>query len=481
MIPVVTAQEMSRIEQWAVEHGASQEAFMLEAGNKIARVVRGRDSVRRTLLLVGKGNNGGDAYAAGIELLKSGYEVRAFALYSSASCSPLNRRLGERFALAGGQVDAALDCTDIDLILDGFLGTGFEGELEEKMALAIAEANASLKPIFAIDIPSGLNGTTGEGKGAILATETLALGLPKIGFFLRDGWNCLGKLRIEEFGLSLDAVAQAKPVAWIPNLEELQLPPMARSRHKYQRGFVVGFGGSKALKGAVKLSGLAALHTGAGIVKIFSLEEIGATADELICQLWNLTSWKEALAKAQAVFVGPGLGRSPEVKQWLREHLQEIQRICVLDADALYFLPEIETWPAHSILTPHRGEMAHLLGQAVFQEVQCQEFVDKRRAILVLKGAPTWIFAPHKLPVIIPHGDPGMATAGSGDVLTGMIAALVAQGKEPYDAAILGTTLHALAGEAAAQIKTSYGYSATDLIAFLPEAMHRFLPPNNIV
>ena len=478
MIPVVTAQEMIRIEEWAIEQGASQEAFMLEAGRKIAKAVRKRVGVRRVLLLVGKGNNGGDALAAGIELLKEDYEVRALALYPAEDSSPLNCALREQFVRAGGHMIPAY--TDADLIVDGLLGTGFIGKLEEKMAAAIAQANRSGKPILAIDIPSGLNGTSGEGKGAIIATETIALGLPKIGFFLKDGWNCLGKLRVEEFGLSPEAIAQAKPVAWIPKLEDMQLPPMARDHHKYERGFVLGFGGSKDLKGAVKLSGLAALHTGAGIVKIFSLEEVGATADELICQIWNATAWKESLAKAQAVFVGPGLGRAKAVLEWLSQHLQNIAQTCVLDADALFFLPEVEKWPAHSILTPHRGEMSRLLNGADVQETQCQEFVEAKNVVLVLKGAPTWIFAKKKLPVIIPHGDPGMATAGSGDVLTGIIASLSAQGKKPYEAAILGVTLHAIAGEVAAQMKTSYGYSATDLIAFLPEAMHRFLSLHDI-
>ncbi|MDE3045347.1 MAG: NAD(P)H-hydrate dehydratase [Verrucomicrobiota bacterium] len=473
MISVVTAQEMARIEKWALARGAKEEAFMREAGRKIAAFVK---RARQVTLLVGKGNNGGDAYAAGLALLKKGISVSAWALYPSEECSPLNQKLGKEFIRAGGRLD---DSLEVDLFLDGFLGVGFRGPLEKSIATAIERANRSGKPILAIDIPSGLNGTTGEGKGAIVATETVTLGLPKIGLFLRDGWNCTGKFHLENFGLSKEALEQAKPVAWIPDVKSLKLPSMPRTRHKYERGFVVGFGGSEELPGAVKLSGLSALHTGAGIVKIFSLDEIGLTADELICQRWAARPWKEALEKAQAVFVGPGLGRHKKVKAWLTKHLHQIKQPCVLDADALYFLPQITRWPRHAILTPHRGEMSRLLKKPATQEEaylkQCQTFVEKRKVVLVLKGAPTFILRKGELPVIIPRGDPGMATAGSGDVLTGILAALLAQGKEIEEAALLGVTLHAIAGEVAAKAKTSYGYSASDLIDFLPRALRSFL------
>jgi len=477
MIPVVTPQEMFRIEKRVIEGGISGEALMREGGRKVATVVDEQKGIQTVLLLVGKGNNGGDAYVAGLHLLEWGVQVRAFLLYPTSECKPLNRKFGEKFVRAGGSIEKELDFSDVDLILDGIFGIGFEGEVEEHVATAIRKANQSGKPILAIDIPSGLNATTGEGPQAIRATQTVAMQFPKIGFFLRDGWNSLGKLRVEEVGFPREI--EVKPVAWIPKLEEMKLPPIVRNQHKYQRGFVLGFGGSEALRGAVKLTGLAALHTGAGIVKIFSLEDLGATADELICQRWNAAAWKEALTKAQAVFVGPGLGRKDEVKQWLAQHLKEIAQPCVLDADALFFLRDIAHWPSRALLTPHRGEMGHLLGRSTAEEEAflraCQDFVEQKNVLLVLKGAPTFVMAKGQLPVIIPRGDPGMATAGSGDILTGILASLLAQGKEFYEAAILGVTLHALAGEAAAKAKTSYGYSASDLIAFLPEAIHYFI------
>jgi NAD(P)H-hydrate epimerase len=275
-------------------------------------------------------------------------------------------------------------------------------------------------------------------------------------------------------------IKEGKAVALIPQIEELRLPPMIRSHHKYERGFVVGLGGSEEFKGAVKLSGAAALHTGAGIVKLFTMDDVGPTIDELICQIWHRGNWEEALAKASSVFIGPGLGRTEKAKKVCKAALHSIQKPCVIDADALFFLAETKP-PEASILTPHRGEVCYLLRISEKLEeselwIRCQAYVDKHSAILILKGAPTHIFSPHHLPIIVPRGDPGMATAGSGDVLTGILSALLAQGQSPLDAAVLGVVLHDLSGEAAAKAKTSYGYSASDLIDYLPTALHQVKP-----
>jgi len=531
MIKVVTVQEMIRIERLAIERGASAQEFMLQAGSKVAQAAREllrEKGGKKVVLLIGRGNKGGDAYVAGIQLLQAGYIVRGVTFAASADCSELNQYFAQQFT---GTIAQDLCFSEDDLIIDGLLGTGFHGVIESgTMADAITLANNAGKPILSIDIPSGLDGTTGMYFGSVIkATETVTLGFPKIGLFKHFGWNCTGRLRIEEFGLLPEIASCATAVALIPKIEELQLPAMVRSHHKYERGFVVGFGGSKEFKGAVKLSGTAALHGGAGIVKLFTLEDVGPMADELITQIWSPAAWQTSLAKASAVFIGPGLGRSSIAKEWCKAALHNVDKPCVLDADALYFLPEMNV-PKQCILTPHRGEMLHLLGeanspyancsplgtresslgctivsgsilnnmdpltivqprgfdacpegynlrkvsQADLEEevlwVRCQEYVDKHSVVLILKGAPTHIFSPASSPIIIPRGDPGMATAGSGDVLTGLVAALLAQGQSLLEAAVVGVTLHALAGEAAALEKTSYGYSAGDLIEFFPSA-----------
>jgi NAD(P)H-hydrate epimerase len=469
-VKVVTAQEMARLEQGQMGH----EQFMEEAGRRVAEAamefIAKEGLPKKVTLLVGRGNNGGDAYAAGIYLLDEGFQVHAVVI--PGDCSPLNRKFGEKFRKKQGKIASHLE----GVILDGLLGTGFKGQLEEPVARAIQQANASQLPILAIDIPSGLNGTTGEVPTvAIMAQETIALGLPKMGFFLREGWNHVGTLRIVDFGLPKETVAEAEAIAYLPL--HFYLPKLVRNRHKYQAGYVIGYGGSKALSGAAKLTSLAALKAGAGIVRLFSPEPIGEAPLELICNNWNPKVWKEALAKAQSVFVGPGLGRSKKTLAWLKSHLKEIQQHCVIDADAL--LPNL-TFPKHAILTPHRGEVLRLLDlkaapreEELFAKII--RFCDHTKTIVVLKGAPTFVFSPASKPIVIPRGDPGMATAGTGDVLTGIIAALLAQGVSAKESAVLGVTLHAIAGEEAAQANTSYCVTASDLISFMPVAFRALM------
>lgn len=463
---VVTAEEMARAEK-----GGDPKKYMEAAGSEVANwaahYIQTHGLPKRVTLLVGKGNNGGDAYAAGLCLLEKGYVVTAYALEGDTSA--LNREFRETFQKKQGKFSKNLE----GLLIDGLLGTGFRGKLQAKMGAVIEQANASALPIIAIDIPSGLNGTTGEiDSEAIVANETITLGFAKIGLFLQKGWNYVGKLRLADFGLPQDVIATTEAVAYLP--KRLELPKIIRTRHKYEAGYVVGYAGSKHFPGAAKLAGLAALKAGAGIVRIFHPEEIGSAPLELICNEWSAKGWSEALKKAKAVFVGPGLASS---KDWLKKHLKSIQLNCVIDAEAL--LSDVP-YPKSAILTPHRGEVLRLLGleksprdEELFAKII--RFCEKKQLYVVLKGAPTFIFGPKHLPMIVPRGDPGMASAGAGDVLTGMIAAFLAQGCGPYEAALLGVTIHSIAGEKAAEEFTSYCMSATDMIRSMPRVFEDIL------
>jgi NAD(P)H-hydrate epimerase len=431
LIKVVTPSERARLER---RHDPEQ--LMRRAGVEIAR----RVSAKAVTLLAGTGNNGCYAYAAGLELMAKKVKVRAVAI--EGALSPLNRKFRELFKKRGGKFTDAMEGT----LLDGLQG--------EETPL-IQQANQSGLPIIAIDIPSG----------EIVATETIALGLPKIGLFIGDGWEHVGKLSIADIGLDAE---QARPVAYLP--QPLPLPKILRTRHKYQTGYVVGFSGSKEFTGAPMMAGLAALRGGAGMVRIFHFDEIGPPPLELISSEWNEKAWKEALKKAKAVFVGPGLGSDERTEIWCQKQLKNIKVPLVVDADAL--LPNI-SYPKEAILTPHAGEAKRLL-QAEPTWENISRFCARRKLIFILKGAPTFIFAPKMKPLIIARGDPGMAKAGSGDVLTGLIAAMLAQGCKPLAAAILGTTLHAMAGEIAAKRKTSYAMIATDLIKSLPAAFEQY-------
>lgn len=430
MISVVTAEEMRRIDTQEEKAGAAVAAAVECYGR------------RPVVLLVGKGNNGGDAFAAGCALLRAGWPVSAKLCVPLKDCEPRCRAWGERFFASGGaEGDRG------ELIVDGLTGIGFKGKAEGALLKMIEWANHQHVPIVSIDLPSGLEGTEGTGGAIICATETVTLGLPKIGLFVGRGWDHVGKLTIAHWDLKGTAVAQI-PHKWT-------MPPMRRSRHKYEAGYVLGVGGSPGMRGAAQLSALGVLKVGAGIVRLY---QEGALPLEVIGEEWSEVSWEREMQRAQAVFVGPGMGRSREAKRWLEENVARIPRPTVVDGDALFFMPELDKWPGQLILTPHAGELSRFKG-------------DTRDAIVVAKGAPTFIYAPGELPTIVPRGDPGMATAGAGDVLTGMIAGLLAQGMRPFEACSLGVYLHAVAGEAAARALTSYCMTASSILEFLPVAI----------
>lgn len=497
-LKIISSQEMARIEGMAYAEGASEQAFMENAGEEIALAVEDfierYDLPKTVTLLVGKGNNGGDAYAAGVKLLERGFKVAALHIYSLENCGPLCKAMHEKFRTHGGAIrhahdEQALKFDAEGVILDGLVGTGFKGKADGVLALAIDCANRSGLPIIAIDIPSGVNGNTGEvATVAIEATETIFLGLPKSGFFLKEGWDHVGKLHYATFGLGEKYIADAKPMAYLLNEENIaeQFPPIKRSRHKYQAGYVLAIAGSPGMPGAAMLSCTAALKSGAGIVRLFhpcGMEtELSSAPYELIRQGWNgkdMDVIQAQAVRAKAMLIGPGIGRTKEAMKMLHRLLDAIDLQVVLDADALFFLAEKSSWklPKGSVLTPHRGEMDLLLGKALsankgektYLEL-CREYAETRGVTVVLKGAPTFIFHPQTAPLVITRGDPGMATAGSGDVLTGMIAALIAQGLDARSAAALAVYLHGLSGEIAAQTLTSYCMTASDLIDFLPDA-----------
>lgn len=484
-LKVVAAEEMQRIEKLSIAAGQNAAAFMDKAAEGIAQAaqefIEKHHLPKRILLMTGKGSNAGDAYTAGSLLLADRFFVQAVQAFPLQEYSPLCRERHDRFVRQGGKVEplSHASTAGCSLILDGLVGTGFKGKAEKALAKAIEWAHETGLPILALDIPSGLNGTTGEvGSVAINATATIYLGLPKIGFFLEKGWDHVGALIGVDFGLPAKFIKQVQEKALLLDPSSLQLPAMRRSRHKYEAGYVLAVAGSPQMAGAAALSTAGVLHSGAGIVRLFSMPH--TPSDHLLAEViheeYGLKRAQEESKRAAAYLVGPGLGRTPSVEKLLQQLLPSIRLPVVLDADALYFLAKNPSWklPPHSILTPHHGEMQKLIKKAPTLET-CQDYVEKRKATLVLKGAPSIVFHPGKKPLIIPYGDPGMATAGSGDVLTGIIAGLLAQKMDPLEAAALGVYLHAIAGELAAHQLTSYCMIASDILDYLPKAFESLL------
>lgn len=491
---IVTSDEMVRLEKLAYSSGLSEEEFMEKAGLGVA--IRARQMVAeyhltpKILFLCGKGNNGGDALVAARHLMRGGFEIEVMLLASQEEeISPLAKMESQRFVAAGGKIrwikkEAEIGPLSAGLLVDGIFGTGFHGEATGVFSAAILQANSSRIPILSIDTPSGLD-SQGRGTTVIQATETLFLGLPKWGCFLEGAWNFVGKVHVFNFGLPQEILDQAKSSYFLLERELVssQLPPIYRERHKYSAGYVVGLGGSPGMAGAPLMASLAALRTGAGIVRLFHPEamsaEFAAAALEIVRRPYHLENLEElqaACAKASALFIGPGLGLQAGSLKVVQQILPQVQKPCVLDAEALTLIAQNHLdVPRGAVVTPHRGEMQRLLQLTEKIEFplflkKCHQYAEEKGVTLVVKGAPTFIFHPGAPTAISSRGDPGMATAGMGDILTGIIASLLAQGKSTQEAAYLGVYLHGLAGEEAAKELTSYCMIATDILKFLPSA-----------
>ena len=266
------------------------------------------------------------------------------------------------------------------------------------------------------------------------------------------------------------------------------LPKIEKNRHKYSAGFVCAIAGSKGMYGAAKLSALASLRSGCGIIKMISQKEISSAPFEIVNIIRDFDEVEEILEAcnlADSMFIGPGIGRDKKIEKFLSKILPKITTKLVLDADGLHFLSNNLKCllPKETILTPHKKEMFKLLNISKIENdnelfEKTKKFSEDHNVIIVLKGNTTTIFHPQKQPLLISGGDPGLATAGTGDVLTGMIASFISQSLEPYNACILAVKMHFLASKLVSLEKTSYCLIASDIIDFLPKAFLKVLNEN---
>lgn len=499
---IVSATEMARVESLSYSKNGNSHAakYMEAAGHALADYLLMHASLhaeahKQIILLCGRGNNAGDAYVAGRYLQEQGFKVVALQAFDTALASTLTQSNIEKFIWVGGTVIPHGESLEFQLpqqgvIIDGLLGTGFHGKVESPISDLIQKANRSQLPILAVDVPSGLDANTGNyhPEKIIRARWTVALEFPKKGFFLRNAWNFVGELAVVSFGLEKEFVHESKEELTLLDLKQVRslLPKIVRTRHKYERGSLCVLAGSKGMGGAALLSCLASLRAGSGLVRLLHPEGLQVELTQAPLELLKLAypekinskACKELLLRinaAKAFMTGPGLGISKSSRYLMKILLPHVECPIVIDADAINLLAEDElSLPERSILTPHRGELARLLGLEKTPELneellkQCQNFVEEKNVTLVLKGAPTFIFLRGRVPTVCTKGDPGMATAGSGDVLAGVLGSLLSQGLEPIEASLLGVYLHGWAGELAAKEKTSYAMIASDMIEKLP-------------
>ncbi len=503
MLRVVSPDEMKQIEKTAIDDGTTAETLMEQAGKEcaayISSYVKENALALSAFIITGTGNNGGDGYVIARYLLQDGFTVQV-AQAGTLDPASLIRKQRRRYEARGGRVvdieQAELTLAHDGVIVDALFGTGFHGKQQEHTIRIIQAINASPLLTFAVDVPSGLNATTGlVDDVAVKADITCTMEYPKLGFFFEDGWNHVGKVISLPIGLQKAATSVPCSLLALETADVASLlPTVCRSRHKYEAGHVVALAGSHGMAGAAIMSSLAAIRSGAGIVHLlhpeeYSMEFIGEPREVVRIAYPNdeYTTIGYWLEKATAAFIGPGLGTSKKQEVMLEALWKNCKGKTVFDADALTWLAKSRGTKfgplPNAILTPHLGELHRFFPEkepiSLKLLKKCQQLVNENQTNLILKGGPSFLFSHEKTAIVLMQGDAGMATAGAGDVLTGILAALLSQGLTARDAMLLGAYLHGTAGQYAAQEETSYCLIASSIIANLPKAFKALQPQKN--
>jgi NAD(P)H-hydrate epimerase len=469
--------------------GIAGYTLMTRAGESALANLRAQWPIhRRLLVLCGRGNNGGDGYVVARFARASGLDVVVSAPAGVPDGGDALRAYQDWRAAGGTLADWSSDLlANADVVVDALLGTGLDRDVDARLGEVIDAVNAARLPIVALDVPSGLDADTGLPRGrAIRATLTVTFVAPKTGFFLGVGPEHVGRVVCDDLDIPADAYAGATPRLRRVTEKELRaaLPRRARTAHKGSNGRVLVVGGGAGMPGAVRLAGEAALRSGAGLVTVATWPGHAATIavgrPELICVgVESAGALTPLLDAADVVAIGPGLGRDTWARSLVAAAFASNAPL-VVDADALNLLAESPGRRERWCLTPHPGEAARLLGIGA-DAVQADRLGAVGRiaarygGVAVLKGAGTLVAADGAVPWVCERGNPGMAAAGMGDVLTGVIAAIAAQQPAPETAlelaAAVGVLVHASAGDLAAR-GGERGILASDVTAHLPACVN---------
>lgn len=468
------------IDRSAIEDaGIPGYTLMTRAGEAAVHAIRKHyPDAARWQIVCGAGNNAGDGYVVARLAAQDGIAVSVTSVANPESLGGDAARAYGDFLADGGVVSSWPSATldpDAEVVVDALLGSGLQRDVTGNYAAAVEAVNAHAAAVVAIDIPTGLNGDTGSVMGtAVRADLTVTFVGLKTGLFLDAGPECCGELVYA--GLGIDAELRSRVRAELRRIDlrglRAQLPRRRRSAHKGHFGHVLVVGGGAGMPGAIRLCGEAALRAGAGLV---SVATDPAHAGMLVASRPELMSHGVAsaadldalLAKASVVAFGPGLGRSAWAQD-LFERLAAEARPAVWDADALHCLALSPGVNERRIITPHPGEAGALLGCSA-DDVQrdrraaLHALRERYGGVVVLKGAGSLVSSASGSPWICTAGNPGMASGGMGDVLTGVIAGLLAQGLDPESAAYFGVAIHARAGDLAAE-QGERGLLASDLL-----------------
>ena len=517
---IATSSQMRAIDLAATEkYGIPGSVLMENAGCAVAEAIvdmTGEPRGKVICILCGKGNNGGDGAVAARWMHNQGSRVLLFltalrgevsgdaALFlSTAVCMGIDvTELTDERAWEKLRISAAL----ADVVVDALVGTGMQGELQGAVARAAELINSAGRPVLAVDIPSGVDSDNGQiGSFAVEANRTVTFALPKIGHYQYPGAAARGRLTVAPIGIPAELLESDEirqnllTVEYIRTLFKIRKP----DSHKGDYGQALIVAGSQGLSGAAALSAHGAVRGGIGRVTVGVPESLQIVMETKTTEAMTLPL-PEALsgglgrdavrlvndfaARVDVLAVGPGLGRQEETLEAVREWIRTADKPLVLDADALHavagHLELLSEAASLSVLTPHPGEMMILTGQSV-GDIQKNRTESARRfaaqwgCIMVLKGAATVVAFPDGEVYLNPTGNAAMAAAGTGDVLTGLITAFIAQGMSSHEAALAGVFTHGTAGEIASKSKP-VGMTASDLAEAIPVAMFRIMNGNDL-
>jgi|WetSurMetagenome_2_1015567.scaffolds.fasta_scaffold02058_8 ADP-dependent NAD(P)H-hydrate dehydratase / NAD(P)H-hydrate epimerase len=499
MIPVLTTEQIRRIDAAAI--GGDVKAgysLMLDAGAGLfdaARELAGDPGHGDVAVVCGKGNNGGDGFAVARLLLEAGYKVMCYCLCQPEGLLGEARVAYDAYLEREGNFLVLDDPDDLEnlsgcsLIVDAILGTGIKGNPHGLSAEVIEAINAAGVPVLSADTPSGLDNDLGmPGSPCVKATVTVTMGFPKLGQFFYPGKAFVGTLRVKPLSYPEEIVRKNSGNLFLPESADLKnmFPARRPAGSKFDHGIVLMLAGSAGMTGSAALASMSALRTGCGMVHLASpasaIPVLAAKLNEVVLHPLQetksgsaaLSSLEGLLSKAagcKAMCIGPGLSHHEETSTLVRRLVEKSPVPVVLDADGINAFTgragELSSRAAPLVITPHAGEWARLFSpmpkapEAMVEELRKK--ASEHSMTVLYKGNPTIIAAPDGAAFLSPYGNSGMATAGSGDVLAGIISSLAAQGRTAADAAILGACLHGRAGGAAAEELGEYSMIASDI------------------
>lgn len=490
---LVNSGEMKKCDSITIQKFGMPSMVLMERAAlcTVEELTDGTFDLQRVLVICGSGNNGGDGFAVARLLQQKQVTVKVLFVGEESRCTIETAKQMEIAKNYGLEICKEIDISAYTTIVDALFGIGVSRDIEGEYARVIQQMNKAGARILSIDIPSGISADTGKLMGiAVQADKTVTFAYKKIGLILYPGAAYAGTIKVKDIGITDEGFEGQAPFVFTYTQEDLaKMPKRSPYSNKGTFGKVLVIAGSANMSGAAFFSGKAAYRMGAGLVRIYTPEENRQILQTMLPEAVLTTyepahieteALKEAIQWASVIVIGPGMGKGDEVYLILEAALTYGKTPMVIDADGINMIAEypklLQNHRQDIILTPHLGEMARLIKKSISKITEnfieeAKKCAKEQNLICVLKDARTVVVNENGQIYLNQSGNSGMATGGSGDVLTGIIAGLLAQGMRSYEAATLGVYIHGLAGDRAAEAKGEYSMIAQDIIDHIQQVI----------